>query len=77
MILASHLGRPKGKPAPEFSLQPVAARLGDLLKRPVTFAPDCIGDPARAEVAAAHAPGGSKLVLLENVRYHAGEEKRF
>ncbi len=75
VILASHLGRPKGKPAPEYSLQPVAARLGDLLKRPVTFASDCIGEPAKAAVAAAHAPGGSKLVLLENLRYHAEEEK--
>ncbi len=75
VILASHLGRPKGKPAPEFSLRPVAARLEQLLSRPVTFAADCIGEPAAAAVAAAHAPGGSKLVLLENLRYHAEEEK--
>ena len=42
-ILASHLGRPKGKPAPEFSLTPVAERLSPLLGRPVTFAADCVG----------------------------------
>ncbi len=75
VILASHLGRPKGKPALEFSLKPVADHLASLLGRPVTFAADCIGDPARQAVAAAHADGGSKLVLLENLRFHAGEEK--
>lgn len=75
VVLASHLGRPKGRPAPEFSLKPVAARLSELLARPVTFAADCIGDPAKAAVAAAHADGGSKVVLLENLRFHAGEEK--
>jgi phosphoglycerate kinase len=73
VILASHLGRPKGKPTPEFSLTPVADRLGALLKRPVTFASDCVGDPATKAVAAAHA--GSKVVLLENLRFHAEEEK--
>jgi phosphoglycerate kinase len=73
VILASHLGRPKGKPAPQFSLQPVAARLGELLKRDVTFASDCIGEPATSAVAAAQQ--GSKLVLLENLRFHAEEEK--
>jgi len=75
VILASHLGRPKGKPSPEFSLKPVAARLEALLKRPVTFADDCIGDPARTAVAAAHVSGGSHLVLLENLRFHPEEEK--
>ncbi|MSO35908.1 MAG: phosphoglycerate kinase [Acidobacteria bacterium] len=74
VILASHFGRPKGEPAPEFSLKPVAARLSELLKRPVTFADDCIGALATAAVAAAQAPGGSKLVLLENLRFHAEEE---
>ncbi|MDP2320410.1 MAG: phosphoglycerate kinase [Acidobacteriota bacterium] len=74
-ILASHLGRPKGKPAPEFSLKPVAARLGELLKRQVTFADDCIGHAAIRAVEEAHAAGGSKLVLLENLRFHAEEEK--
>ena len=73
VILASHLGRPKGKPAPEFSLQPVAVRLGELLKRDVVFASDCVGDAAAQAVAAAH--GGSKVVLLENLRFHAEEEK--
>ena len=75
VILASHFGRPKGEPAPEFSLKPVAARLSELLKRPVTFADDCIGALATAAVAEAHAPGGSKLVLLENLRFHAQEEQ--
>jgi len=74
VILASHFGRPKGEPAPEFSLKPVAARLSELLKRPVTFADDCIGALATAAVTEAHAPGGSKLVLLENLRFHAEEE---
>ena len=73
VILASHLGRPKGKVAPEFSLKPVADRLSDLLRRPVVFAADCVGDAAQRAVADAHA--GSKVVLLENVRFHAEEEK--
>src|SRR5687768_9482115 len=72
-MLASHLGRPKGKPAPEFSLKPVADRLSTLLKRPVVFAADCIGEPAKKAVADAHA--GSKVALLENLRFHAEEEK--
>jgi len=70
VILASHLGRPKGKPKPEFSLKPVADHLGSLIHRPVAFAPDCIG-PAAADVVAAH-PGG--VIVLENLRYHAEEE---
>ena len=73
VILASHLGRPKGKATPEFSLKPVADRLGQLLGRNVTFASDCIGEPATAAVAAAHA--GPKVALLENLRFHAEEEK--
>jgi phosphoglycerate kinase len=73
VILASHLGRPKGKPTPEFSLKPAADRLGELLKRPVTFAADCIGEPATSAVTAA--AGGSQVVLLENLRFHAEEEK--
>ena len=72
VILASHLGRPKGKPSPEFSLRPVAERLSQLLGRPVQFAEDCVGDKARAAVAAA---GDNGVVLLENLRFHAGEEK--
>ncbi len=74
-ILASHLGRPKGEPTPEFSLKPVAARLGELLKRQVTFADDCIGHAAIRAVEEAHAAGGSKLVLLENLRFHPEEEQ--
>jgi phosphoglycerate kinase len=70
VILASHLGRPKGKPNPEFTLQPVATHLATLLGRPVAFAPDCIG-PAAADVIAAN-PGG--VILLENLRFHKEEE---
>jgi phosphoglycerate kinase len=73
VILASHLGRPKGKPNPQFSLRPVADRLSQLLDRPVTFADDCIGDAATAAVRAAQA--GSHVVLLENLRFHPEEEK--
>jgi phosphoglycerate kinase len=70
VILASHLGRPKGKPNPEFTLRPIADHLSGLLKRPVAFAPDCIG-PAAADVIAAN-PGG--VILLENLRFHKEEE---
>jgi phosphoglycerate kinase len=73
VILASHLGRPKGKPSPEYSLQPVAVRLGELLGREVVFAPDCVGDAAAGAVAKAH--GGAKVALLENLRFHPEEEK--
>ena len=72
VILCSHLGRPKGKPAAEFSLKPVADHLATLLKRPVTFAEDCVGEPAKKAVEAA--PQGG-VVLLENLRFHAEEEK--
>ena len=75
VILASHLGRPKGKPTPEFSLAPVATRLGELLTRDVRFATDCIGPDAESAVAHAHTEYGSKVVLLENLRFHAEEEK--
>ncbi|MBM3782301.1 MAG: phosphoglycerate kinase [Acidobacteria bacterium] len=74
VVLASHLGRPKGTVVPRCSLAPVAAHLSTLLSRPVTFAADCIGAPAIQAVAAAHAPGGSRLVLLENLRFHPEEE---
>jgi phosphoglycerate kinase len=70
VILASHLGRPKGKPNPEMSLKPVAARLQELLGRPVTMAPDCVGPEVEALKPA---PGG--VLLLENLRYHPEEEK--
>jgi phosphoglycerate kinase len=72
VVLASHLGRPKGKPHPDMSLRPVAERLSALLERPVTFAEDCVGDEARAAVARA---GRGGLVLLENLRFHPEEEK--
>ena len=72
VILASHLGRPKGKPNADMSLRPVAVRLGELLKRPVSFAEDCVG-PA-AEAAVKNAPEGG-VVLLENLRFHPEEEK--
>jgi len=72
VILASHLGRPKGKPNPEYSLRPVAARLSELVGRPVEFADDSNGDAARAAIVKA-GPGG--VVLLENLRFHAEEEK--
>jgi phosphoglycerate kinase len=72
LVLASHLGRPKKGPAPEFSLAPVAVRLGELLGGPVTMAPDCVG-PAVAALAAGLADGG--VLLLENVRFHPEEEK--
>ncbi len=75
VVLASHLGRPKGQPTPEFSLKPVADHLSRLLKRPVVFASDSIGEAARKAVAEAHA--GSKVVLLENLRFHAQEEKNY
>jgi phosphoglycerate kinase len=70
VILASHLGRPKGKPNPEMSLKPVAARLEELLGRPVKMAPDCVGP---AVEALKPAPG--EVLLLENLRFHAEEEK--
>jgi phosphoglycerate kinase len=72
VILASHLGRPKGKPNPEYSLGPVAARLSELLGRPVEFAGDSVGPEAKAAVERAAAAG--KVVLLENLRFHAEEE---
>jgi phosphoglycerate kinase len=72
VVLASHLGRPKGKPNPDMSLRPVAARLGELLRRQVTFAEDCVGPPA--DEAVKRAPRGG-IVLLENLRFHAGEEQ--
>jgi phosphoglycerate kinase len=70
LILASHLGRPKGKPNPEMSLRPVAARLQELLGERVIMAPDCIGpDVERLK------GGTDRVVLLENLRFHPEEEK--
>jgi phosphoglycerate kinase len=74
VVLASHLGRPKGKVNPQMSLRPVADRLADLLGKPVTFVGDSVGDEARKAVDAVHASGGG-VVLLENLRFHPEEEK--
>jgi phosphoglycerate kinase len=71
LLLASHQGRPKGTPRPEFSLRPAAARLAELLEAPVAFADDCVGEPVRRAVERL-APGD--VCLLENLRFHAGEE---
>ncbi|MBI2493839.1 MAG: phosphoglycerate kinase [Candidatus Rokubacteria bacterium] len=71
VVLASHLGRPQGKPAPELSLKPVAERLEALLGQPVALAPDCVGPETLAR-ARALAPG--EVLLLENLRFHPGEE---
>src|SRR5471030_984347 len=70
VILASHLGRPKGKPNPEMSLKPIAVRLRELLGRPVTMAPDCVGPEVEAMK-----PAPGQVLLLENLRFHAAEEK--
>ena len=71
VVLASHLGRPKGTPAPEFSLRPVAERLGALLGRTIPLAPDCVGPETEAQ---ARALGAGDLLLLENLRFHPEEE---
>ena len=71
LILGSHLGRPKGVVNPDCSLRPVADRLAELLGQPVVFASDCIGDAVTTALSQA-LPGG--VVLLENLRFHPGEE---
>ena len=70
LVLTSHLGRPKGQPNPEFSLEPVSQHLAGLVSAPVHFASDCVGEAA--EKAISHATAG-EIVVLENVRFHAGE----
>ena len=70
VVLASHLGRPKGARRPELSLSPVAERLSELIGRPVAFAEDCIGPAAAASVDKL---GDGEMVLLENLRFHPGE----
>jgi phosphoglycerate kinase len=70
LILASHLGRPKGKPNAEMSLQPVAQRLEEMLGRPVKMAPDCVGPKVEAML-----PKPGEVLLLENLRFHSEEEK--
>ncbi|MDZ4184626.1 MAG: phosphoglycerate kinase [Desulfuromonadales bacterium] len=72
LILASHLGRPKAKPEAKYSLAPVAPYLGKLLGRTVTMASDCIGPEVQSLIANLQ---DGDLLLLENVRFHAGEEK--
>lgn len=72
VILCSHLGRPKGAPDPAFSLAPVAKRLGELLGKPVAMAQDVVGDDAKAKAAALKS---GELLMLENVRFEAGETK--
>lgn len=72
LILASHLGRPKGKPNAEFTLAPVAEKLSMLLGKKVTFVGDCIGPEVEKAVAAA-VPGD--VILLENLRFHKEEEE--
>jgi phosphoglycerate kinase len=74
VILASHLGRPKGKPSPSYSLRPIAARLAELVGRPVAFADDCVGDAPRTAIEDAQR-SGDRLVLLENLRFHRQEEE--
>jgi phosphoglycerate kinase len=72
VILASHLGRPKGKPAPEYSLGPIAQQLSEEISKPVALLPDCIGAEVEKHIAAMK-PGD--VALLENLRFHAEEER--
>ena len=72
VILACHVGRPKGKPVPEFSVAPIVKRLSELLGKEVKMAPDCVGEEA-SKMAAALKPG--EVLLLQNLRYHSEEEK--
>jgi phosphoglycerate kinase len=74
VVLASHLGRPKGTVNPQLTLEPIATRLSELLVRPVPFANDCIGEPATRAVDTAHHSNGH-VVLLENLRFHKEEEQ--
>src|SRR3989440_10406914 len=72
VILASHLGRPKGERVEKYSLRPVAEHLSKLIEKPVAFAEDCIGETAKAKVDALR---DGDVLLLENLRFHAEEEK--
>lgn len=72
LVMCSHLGKAKGKPDPKFSLAPAAARLSELIGRPVAMAPDCLG-PEVEKMVAALKPG--EVLMLENLRFHEGEEK--
>ena len=73
VVIAAHLGRPKGQPSPEFSLAPVAARLADLLGQPVVLAQDVTGESAKAVVEAL---GDGEVAMLENVRFDARETSK-
>ncbi|MBI5681991.1 MAG: phosphoglycerate kinase [Deltaproteobacteria bacterium] len=72
VILASHLGRPKGKRVPEMSLAPVAKRLGRLLQKEVLLAPDCVGEDVEKII---NSMKSGDILLLENLRFHSEEEK--
>lgn len=72
IILCSHLGRPKGKVAPEFSLKPVAKRLSELLNQEIKFAPDCVGNEI---IKLSNLIISQQILLLENLRFHQEEEK--
>jgi phosphoglycerate kinase len=72
VILASHLGRPKGERVEKYSLRPVGEHLSDLLNRPVAFADDCVGEEAEKKVGVLH---DGDVLLLENLRFHKEEEK--
>src|SRR5215468_10124238 len=71
VILMAHLGRPKGKPTPKYSLAPVATHLAKLLGVPVSFATGCVGPDAEAKAAGLTSGG---VLLLENLRFHPEEE---
>jgi len=71
LVLMSHLGRPKGKPAPELSLKPAAERLAELLGRPVEMAGDCVGAQVEEQAGSL---GAGQVLLLENLRFHKEEE---
>jgi phosphoglycerate kinase len=73
VVVAAHLGRPRGGPDPRWSLRPVASRLGELLERPVAFATDTVGESARETVAGL---GDGDVAVLENVRFEAGETSK-
>ncbi|MBM0258372.1 phosphoglycerate kinase [Micromonospora sp. 4G55] len=73
VVVCSHLGRPKGAPDPQFSLRPVAGRLGELLDAPVHFAEDTVGDSARSTVDAL---ADGQVALLENLRFNKGETSK-
>ena len=73
VVVCAHLGRPKGSPDPAYSLAPVAGRLAEVLGRPVQFATDAVGDSAEAAVGEM---GDGDVVLLENLRFNAGEESK-